>query len=114
MLKFYKRLIEIRKKIPAHYHLRKENIEVREWKEKMVLLIRKWHEKSQVVIILNFNQNEARIRFRSFPGRWQKILESSHQEYMGPGQSMPTKLEDYCELAMNPLSFALYEREEAG
>jgi maltooligosyltrehalose trehalohydrolase len=114
MLRFYKRLIEIRKKIPALYHLKKENIEVEEWKEHMVLLLRQWYEESEVVILMNFNQKETLIHFRPPPGKWQKILESSHQEYRGPGQSLPGKLDDSGELSINPLSFALYQRKEEG
>jgi maltooligosyltrehalose trehalohydrolase len=112
MLAFYQRLIEVRRKIPALYHLEKKNIEIREWNKEKVLLTRKWHKKSQIVIIMNFNQINSNIELTPFQGRWRKIIESSHQKWMGPGPSLPGILENSCQSALRPLSFALYEREE--
>ncbi|MGD2245856.1 MAG: malto-oligosyltrehalose trehalohydrolase [Candidatus Aminicenantes bacterium] len=112
MWEFYQRLIDVRKKIPALSHLEKKNLEIEEWNNKNALFIRRWHQKSQIVILMNFNQNDTHMGLTFSTGRWRKVLESSHQKWMGPGESLPEIVENSCQLTLRTLSFALYEREE--
>ncbi len=110
LLDFYRRLIQLRKEIPALSNLER-NIEVSGTEEERLLHFRRWHNKSQIICIMNFNRKNLNFRISLPNGRWRKVLDSSDQEWMGPGSSLPKEIELDQNLNIKPLSFALYKME---
>jgi maltooligosyltrehalose trehalohydrolase len=45
------------------------------------------------------------------PGRWRKLLDSSENQWMGPGSSLPGWCENGQRMSIKALSFVLYEKE---
>ena len=109
LLEFYRLLIQFRKDLPAIKNLDKKSLDVFAMEEEKLIFIRRWHEQSQGISVMNFNTKD--VSFRScFPyGRWGKVMDSSDKKWMGAGPLLPLKIEQEEELTIRPLSFALYE-----
>jgi maltooligosyltrehalose trehalohydrolase len=114
LLEFYRRLIQLRKDIPALRHLSKEGLEVSRSEEERLLLVRRRHEESRVCSLMNFSSQEVAYRIDLGPGRWRKLIDSSEKRWMGPGSLMPGWCESGRSITMKALSFALYEKERRG
>jgi maltooligosyltrehalose trehalohydrolase len=108
MLALYRALIKLRLKVPALSHLSKKNMEVRGLEKDRLVWMRRWHKKSQVFCVFNFNPGEKSVKANLPPGRWKKILDSSDENWAGPGSSLPQALVSGDKINMKPFSFALY------
>src|SRR3990172_2276438 len=78
-------LIPKMRKYFLHQNLngKKENKEVWGLENEKIILIRRWHHKSQVLIILNCNDKDSEIYLGIPKGKSKKILDSSQIEWMG-------------------------------
>ncbi|MFO8166127.1 MAG: DUF3459 domain-containing protein, partial [Desulfatiglandales bacterium] len=110
LLDFYRQLLQLRKNIPALCHLSKEDLEVRKVEDRL-LLVRRWHEESHVCSVMNFSSQEIAYHIDLGPGRWRKVIDSSEKRWMGTGSLMPGWYVSGRSVAMNALSFVLYEKE---
>jgi len=111
LLEFYRRLIQLRREIPALANLDKNSLEVSGMEEEKLVLLRRWYNKSQIFCIINFNKKDMAFRISLPKGRWKKIFDSSEEIWNGPGSSVPKRIEQVQELSIRPLSFALYQME---
>jgi hypothetical protein len=67
--------------------------------------------RSQLVMLFNFGDVAADLGDAVPPGKWEKKLDSSDLEWLGPGSNVPSAIEGSAEpLALNPRSFAVFER----
>jgi len=109
LLDFYRRLIQLRREIPALASLDKNSLEVSGTEEERLIFLRRWHNKNQVFCIMNFNKKGMAFPISVPNGRWKKVIDSSEERWRGPGSLMPEIVEDGRELTIKSLSFALYE-----
>ncbi len=109
---FYKRLIHLRKELPALAHPSKDRIEVIPFEKEKALLIRHWHENDEAVAVFNFARRQTSIRVQLHDGAWQKQLDSTEEQWEGRGGLLPNILESRGEvtLGLNPLSFFVYSK----
>jgi maltooligosyltrehalose trehalohydrolase len=114
LLDFYKRLIELRKKIPALSELNKDNLDVWGLEEEKIMFMRRWKDGSESHVFSVFNFNKSDMSFRTYlpEARWKKVLDSSEKLWNGPGILLPDELNSGDEITIRELSMALYEREE--
>jgi maltooligosyltrehalose trehalohydrolase len=96
LLRFYRRLIRLRKETPALIQPDKRRLEVSESQD-AVLTWRRWRGQDQA--------------FGVPEGKWRKVLESSASEWLGPGPSLPADIARGQELLLPPRSFSLYVKE---
>jgi len=108
LLMFYKKLIKLRKEIPALSNLSKENLDVRGIKDKQVLLIKRWKGESEVFCIFNYNNYDANIIIPLTNGIWKKILDSSDEIWKGMGTLLPEIINQGDEVTVKGHSLALY------
>ena len=109
LLDFYKELIQLRREIPALKNLSFQDQEVQSWETEKILSIRRWSQNSQVLCILNFNQETVTTDAISLEGNWQKRLDSTDNQWMGNGSSLPDTLTSSQTLTLAPESFVLYQ-----
>jgi len=115
LLNFYRRLIALRREVPALRRLSWREMEVSEQGDHMILL-RRYYGASEVLIALNFGGPEvdclakAPERSDRDDGEWVKVLDSADQKWGGPGSSLPGRIRAGTALRLRPHSFALYER----
>jgi maltooligosyltrehalose trehalohydrolase len=107
LFEFYRRLIQLRKGIPALSNPDRNNIEVSGMEK--IILLRRWCDESHVFCIMNFHEENIIFHAHLPNGRWKKILDSSDEMWGGSGSSLPGMIEKEQELTIRPLGFALYE-----
>jgi maltooligosyltrehalose trehalohydrolase len=110
LLRFYRRLIRLRKETPALIQPDKRRLEVSESQD-AVLTWRRWRGQDQAFGVMNFSRERVEARFEMPEGKWRKVLESSASEWLGPGPSLPADIARGQELLLPPRSFSLYVKE---
>jgi maltooligosyltrehalose trehalohydrolase len=84
-------------------------LEVYSLADKNVLVLHRWGQESGVLGLMNFEQQPVTFESQFPPGSWQKLLDSSDQEWRGQGAVLPEQLLSGQTVTINPLSFTLYE-----
>ena len=111
LYEFYRTLITLRTSIPALTYRDKDNMEVHGLENEKVIIIKRWHQKSQVLIILNCNDKDSEFHLSTSEGKWKLVLDSSHKQWMGPGTELPQTLQKSQLVILKAHSCVLYERE---
>ncbi len=109
---FYRRLIRLRREVPALANLSKDNLNLSADAAHKLFIIQRWHGGSRIVCFLNFDVSAVRFSAGELSaGRWQCRLNSSDKTWLGPGHSLPDILEPADELLVPPACCALYQIE---
>jgi len=108
---YYHFLIQLRKTVPALYHLDKKYISMHVLHQDKVLIFKRNWKKSRVLIIINFNEKKKTVRFTFFSGRWKKLADSSDHQWRGPGSLLPEYLFKGEKYTLRPTSVSIYQEE---
>ncbi len=111
MLNFYKRVIQLRTAIPALSHLSKANMVITGENDEMIVVVRRYHEGSATVCILNFNNFDTNVASPLSGGVWKTELDSADMGWGGPGTRLPERVSASSRLTLSPLSIALFSLE---
>ncbi|MCT7952003.1 malto-oligosyltrehalose trehalohydrolase [Ancylothrix sp. C2] len=106
---WHQKLIEMRRTIPAIKKLDKNSLDVWSLEEEKIIFLRRWADNNQIFAIMNFNQNESHFTAQIPTGKWQKILDSSEEKWLGSGSRLPETIESGKQLTIKPQSFAVYQ-----
>jgi maltooligosyltrehalose trehalohydrolase len=112
LLEFYRELIRLRKETPALARLSKETMTVRGLEDR-ILLVQRWSEGSQAVLVFNLSQGQSPVAIPMPPGRWHKKLDSAEERWWGKGSAIPKQLDIKGEvtLIISPWAFVLFLKE---
>ncbi len=112
LLDLYRELIRLRKTIPVLVRLSKQSMEVAGYEKDKVLLVRRWTEREEVVIVFNFGQKETLVSLPIPAGHWHKLLDSADERWQGGGTLVPLELcsEGELNFNVNPTAFAVFAR----
>ena len=108
LLEFHRRLIDLRRSIPALSNLNRRNLEVMVYEKKRLVLLQRWHGESRVSCLLNFNHQPVSFQAALGNGQWKKLMDSSDVSWLGPGSLLPEMISDGEELTAGPQSVAIY------
>lgn len=118
MFRFYQMLIALRKQHPALNHPNRQNLSVIDNEEQKTLLIHRWHEDQQVLCLLNFSRQTQRISVPELSSGWQKVVDSSDPQWLGPGRRDSARpglsavaadfIDDSLSLVLPPESLLIY------
>ena len=89
LLAFYKRLIRLRKSIPAGDRLDKNALQVQVYKQQNVLVVRRSGTDHLAALAFNFLDAPASIELHLPVGRWRKVLDSADRIWLGQGSDTP-------------------------
>jgi maltooligosyltrehalose trehalohydrolase len=78
-------------------------------KERMVYMWR-WHKRSQILCLMNFNDCSKSAKIKLPHGRWKKIFDSADEKWLGPGPELPEKITAGKQLRLRPFNFAVYKK----
>ena len=112
LAEFYRELIRLRRETPALARLSKDTMTVRGFEDRL-LLIQRWSEGSQAVLVFNLSQDQSLVTIPMTPGRWHKKLDSAGERWGGKGSTIPEQLDIKMEvtLTLSPWAFVLFLKE---
>jgi maltooligosyltrehalose trehalohydrolase len=112
LLKYYKKLIKLRKESSALSNLNKDYVEVWGSEKDKAIFMRRWDDQEDAHVFLIFNLNESDLEIDSqFPdGRWKKLLDSSEEKWNGPGSLIPEIIESGEKLVIRGFALSLFKR----
>ena len=115
LLKFYRELIGLRKKLSALRPVDKRSVEVLGFDKEQVMVVHRWYEGEQALLIANLAAQQASVPVLIPPGHWRKVVDSADETWRGKGSLLLGELEGGVEnrLALAARSFALFLRDEA-
>jgi maltooligosyltrehalose trehalohydrolase len=110
LLNFYKRLIALRKQIPALFELDRKRLDVRTHAKK-VLAVKRWDAEGTSHVVLLFNFAVDVRQAVSLPeGAWKKVLDSSESVWNGQGTLLQEYAQNGDEIILQGRSLAVYIR----
>ncbi len=115
LLHFYQTLIRLRKEIPPLFHLSKK-MKVKALGAEAMLVRREYGE-DQVVSVFNFRNTASEIRVPFGRGSWQKVFDSSSDQWGGPCGSAPEVIQSggaRVHLDLRAYGFVVYRSEGNG
>lgn len=89
LLEFHRELIRLRKSLLPLAHCPSQSMEVTEWEEHKVLMVRRWCGQNEVIQLMNFGSSGVELTFLIPPGRWMKSMDSLESRWGGPGGFLP-------------------------
>lgn len=115
LLNYYQTLILLRKQIPALSHPSKIGLEIKTDADKSRLFMGRGYKDDRVYGLFNFSKNPVADPISFEPGVWQKVLDSSATEWMGPGSSAPESIRssgsEVC-FGLGAYNLVLYRKSE--
>lgn len=111
---FYRELIGLRKRLAPLSTLSKEQMEVEVLAAERVVCLRRWAQGEEAMVLLCFAGGAVKAAPRTAAGRWQKLLDSSDQEWLGPGGGPGDWTAEGQKLQLNPNSVVVYRRAAEG
>jgi len=111
MLRFYKTLIALRKKLPALHHLNRQHLEVSSDEKPQTLMLHRWHENNQVLCLMNFSSSPQQIQLPHNQQQWYKKLASADPEWNGPAASL-NEVNASAPVIIQPQSITIYSNQQ--
>jgi len=111
LLDLYKTLIRLRKEFPSLSHFSKSGMEVKALGKSHTILMKRQYAQDRVICIFNLNDKDIEIEPLIDKGLWQRVLDSSSNEWGGPGSPAPESIPSggsKVSLKLNSFSFVLY------
>ncbi|MBT1072380.1 malto-oligosyltrehalose trehalohydrolase [Pelotalea chapellei] len=112
ILKFYRRLLALRRKTPCLQVFDRNSIEVKGFERQKTLAVIRQTETSRVLCLFCFSDAAEEVMLILPPGKWEKLLDSSHPQWDGAGELAPRELhvaQGAVNIPMQPFSLAVYE-----
>lgn len=111
---FYKKVLQLRKTIPALAALSKEHMNVVGYEDERVLFVQRWHEADRAIILASFGAAETSITLPIAAGKWRKLLDSAEEKWHGAGSFVPQELASTGAITLNlsPRSVVVLNRRE--
>ncbi len=112
LCEFYWKLIEIRRTHPGLVNPSKERMEVMGFEPKKALVIRRWSDSGEALMIFNFSEHPATLNIAFPEGDWDKELDSAEERWLGSGSALPARFHSTgsLELKLSPRSLAFFGR----
>jgi maltooligosyltrehalose trehalohydrolase len=109
---FYRELIRLRRIHPALAHLSKEDTDVIALEIKKTLFVRRRCGENEVFLAFSFAKSVIAVDAPVPPGCWERLLDSSDEQWKGDGSLVASKLQSVGEvgLQLNRKSFVIYEK----
>ena len=105
----YQHLIQLRRSHPALKKLDKQSLEVVVNEDDRLLIMRRWSDQEQVLVVMNFSDRVVTVNSGIPKDSWQKILDTAEEKWRGLGATLPEKLSSNQPLTAPAKSFALYQ-----
>jgi maltooligosyltrehalose trehalohydrolase len=111
---FYKKVLQLRKTVPALAELNKEHMNVIGYEDERILFVQRRHEADHAVILASFGAAETSMALPIAAGKWRKLLDSAEKKWRGGGSFLPDELDSTgaITLTLSPSSVVVLNRRE--
>ncbi len=95
LLDFYKKVIKLRKEMPAFSNKDRSCLEVTGNEKDKVIYLHRWKEENHALCIFNFNNEDIAINdylLQFSITKWEKVLDSSDDVWNGKGSLLPDSI----------------------
>ncbi|MGH7875467.1 MAG: malto-oligosyltrehalose trehalohydrolase [Candidatus Binatia bacterium] len=114
LLKFYRELIALRKRITTLSAPDKNGMEVIGLDSDRVLVVHRWRKDERALFLANLNKGAATITLALPPGHWRKLIDSADETWRAGGSLLGRDLPaDDQSFSLSARSFALFVRDQA-
>ncbi|EMR00889.1 malto-oligosyltrehalose trehalohydrolase [Cesiribacter andamanensis] len=107
MLRWYKALLEQRKKQPALRQLNRRQLEVSHNQKRQTLQLHRWHEGQHVLCLMNFSGQAQPSMLPTYRQEWRKLLDSADPQW-GGREAAPAHCVAGDTISLQPQSLVLY------
>ena len=113
LLRFYQTLIRLRRENPALSNSSRNDMEVKEFEERKLMLVRRKSAGHDLYCIYNFHKDDRAFDLYELgiPESCRKILDSADTEWAGPGSFLPERVGRARSLKIRASSVALYLKD---
>ncbi len=108
MLALYQELFRLRRTLPPLRVLDKDRVQADTWNDDTVLTVLRWYRGQDILFIGNFSGRKQTWTARVPRGARNLLLDSSREEWAGPGGLAPAVLGHTTQISLMPWSFVLY------
>jgi maltooligosyltrehalose trehalohydrolase len=113
ILEFYRRLLALRKKLPALQVFNREQIKVIGLGQQKIMTVLRQAGNNAVLCIFSFSNTQEQVVLEMPQGNWEKLLDSSTPHWRGPGEDAPgtvtvTGTGSSPVITVNPFSLLVY------
>jgi maltooligosyltrehalose trehalohydrolase len=107
MFNYYQALIHFRKSNPVLKHLDRKHLNVQASEERQTLLVRRWHEETHLLCLMNFSKQEQHMVVPANNKNWNKLFDSSGKKW--GGSSVPDEpVKSGSTITIQPESILIY------
>jgi maltooligosyltrehalose trehalohydrolase len=107
LLDFYKKLLTLRREIPALRNLNKDDLEVFGFETDRVLVMRRWKDNDHTLIVFNLNPTSVTIKLLAYGTRWNLRLNSAAQKWGGESKTIAESFQPEDDLVVEKFSFII-------
>jgi len=107
MLSYYKKLIALRKQLPALKNLNRKQLKVEVDKNTQTLILHRWSHGDYAIVLMNFSDKVQNAALPETDKQWIKQLDSASTEWNGP-KDAPQTLQSKLEVEIQPQSVLIY------
>ncbi|MFW6199911.1 MAG: malto-oligosyltrehalose trehalohydrolase [Gemmatimonadota bacterium] len=87
--RFYRKLVRLRRGVPALAHADRENLEIRTDTFQQLLTVRSATREGEIFLYFHFDGSLQAPAIVPPPGGWETLVDSSAEEWAGPGNGLP-------------------------
>jgi len=112
---FYRELIRLRSSLPALHDLSNDRMEVTTPETNRTLVVRRWTDSNDVLMVFHFGDTPASIHVSVSEGQWRKRLDSADERWGGGRSAISGRLTSRGEvtLTLSPRAFVVLTRQES-
>jgi maltooligosyltrehalose trehalohydrolase len=107
LLDFCKKLLTLRREIPALRNLNKDDLEVFGFETDRVLVMRRWRDNDHTLIVFNFNPTAVTIKLLAYGTTWSMRLNSAAREWGGESNTIAEIFQPEDDLVVEKYSFII-------
>ncbi|MDD5246105.1 MAG: malto-oligosyltrehalose trehalohydrolase [Candidatus Omnitrophica bacterium] len=108
LLRFYRRMIELKKQMPALAVSERRNLKTEIFKKQKCLILTRGYAENRIIALFNLSAKQANIPVDPQGEAWRRVIDSAEEKWLGPGSISPLAVDAAQKISLKPFSFIMY------